>query len=118
MAYFFETGEEGKQLTYITHYFKTNPKAMKNSLIEFCKENKLSVIDFNDEYNEGCIATDKIILNISFNQISPIKTGIDFNIEADYFLFGRKNVTILLEKIYEYLDKKHQLLGIGLENVK
>jgi len=114
---FFGTTAETQELHIVrelrSRYYKTNYQKAKATVLEHAKDINVNVANVDDEHKEILLQNSRYHIIVSFVQVNPIETSVDFMIEI-YGLFGFHRPRKLVLSFYEYLDKNLTFKGVGL----
>lgn len=108
-----ETQELHSVIGLRSRYYKTNYQKAKAVVLEFAEELKSIVRNIDDEHKEVLLQNNKYHIIVTFVQVTPIETSVDFKVEM-YGLFGLHRPRKMIMKFYEYLDKNLPFKGVGL----
>lgn len=114
---FFRNTAETKELHSLvglrSRYYKTNYQKAKAVVLEYAKENKLDPRHIDDAHKELLLQSGRFHIIVSFVQVTPIETSVDFKVEF-YAIFGFNRPIKKIISFYEYLDKNLSFKGVGL----
>lgn len=114
---FFGTTAETQELHTVrelrSRYYKTNYAKAKAVVIEHAKDIKVNVSNIDDEHKEILLQSNRYHIIVSFVQVNPIETSVDFKVEM-YGLFGFHRPRKLVISFYDYLNNNLQFKGVGL----
>lgn len=96
-----------------SRYYKANYKKAKEMVLEHAKDIKVNVSNIDDIHKEILLQNSRYHIIVSFVQVNPIETSVDFKVEV-YGFIGFHRPRKLILSFYDYLDKKLQFKGVGL----
>ncbi len=108
-----ETAELHSVIGLRSRYYKTNYANAKAQVIEYIKEIKATLRNVDDEHKEIFIQSNRFHIIVTFVQVTPIETSIDFKVEM-YSMFGFNRPQKKIANFYEYLDKNLTFKGVSL----
>lgn len=108
-----ETKELHSVVSLRSRYYKTNYKKAKAVVIEYANQLKANIKHIDDEHRELLLQSDRFHIIVSFVQVTPIETSIDFKVEM-YGLIGMHRPRRKIVAFYEYLDNNLPFKGVGL----
>jgi hypothetical protein len=114
---FFRNTAETKELHSIvelrSRYYKSNYAKCKAVVLEHAKEIGLEPRHVDDEHKELLLQSGRFHVIVSFVQVTPIETSVDFKVEM-YALFGLNRPQKKIVSFYKYLDQHLSFKGVGL----
>ncbi|AIO19617.1 hypothetical protein KQ51_01743 [Candidatus Izimaplasma bacterium HR1] len=108
-----ETKELHSVISLRSRYYKTNYQQAKAVVLEHAEAIKVDVRNIDDEHKEILLQNSRFHIIVSFVQVNPIETSIDFKVEM-YGFFGMHRPRKMITKFYEYLDNNLKFKGVGL----
>lgn len=96
-----------------THYYKTNYQKTKAVVLEYAAMIRADVRSIDDEHKEVFLQGDRYHIIVSFVQVNPIETSVDFKVEQ-YGIIGMNRPKKRIIEFYQYLDQQLVLKGISL----
>ncbi|QMS85549.1 hypothetical protein [Candidatus Xianfuyuplasma coldseepsis] len=108
-----ESKELHSEVGLRSHYYKTNYQKAKAVIMEYAQKNKIEVRHIDDEHKELFLQASKYHIIVSFVQVTPYETSVDFKVEM-YTMLGFNRPKKKIMALYEYLDKQLPYKGVGL----
>ena len=108
-----ETSELHSQRELRSRYYKINYAKAKARVLEYAKEIKAEPRHIDDAHKELFLQSNRFHIIVSFVQISPIETSVDFKVEV-YGIAGFNRPRKKIVEMYAYLDKHLEFKGVGL----
>ncbi len=108
-----ETQELHSVIGLRSRYYKANYQKAKEVVLEYAEQMKAVVRNIDDEHKEILLQSNKFHIIVTFVQVTPIETSIDFKVEM-YGLFGLHRPRKMIIKFYEYLNSVLPFKGVGL----
>lgn len=114
---YFATVAETKELHSFgglrSRYYKTSYQKAKAVIMEYVNQTKATVKNDDVSHREMLIQSNRYHIIVTFVQISPIETSIDFKVEM-YGLLGLHRPRKMILNLYKYLDANLSFKGVGL----
>ena len=114
---FFNNTAESKELhsevALRSRYYKTNYQKSKAVVIEYAGTINANVRNIDDVHREVFLQHNRFHIIVSFVQINPYETSVDFKVEY-YGLIGMNRPVKRILDFYAYLDKNLQFKGTSL----
>lgn len=108
-----ETQELHSVVGLRSRYYKTSYKIAKAAVLEYVDQIKAIVKHDDEVHKEMLIQSNRYHIIVTFVQVTPIETSIDFKVEI-YGLFGFHRPRNMILKFYNYLNNKLTFKGVGL----
>ncbi len=110
---FAETRETHSNNILKTRYYRTRYSVIKDVVIRYAKENDYIVNSIDDKHGEIFVQTTKFHLIISIIQLTVIETAVDVKVQT-YKIFGLNKPIMIIEDLFNFLDKNLEFKGTGL----
>lgn len=108
-----ETQELHQVIGLRSRYYKTNYQKAKAVVLEYAAEMKAEIKNIDDEHKELLLQSSRFHIIVTFVQVTPIETSIDFKVEM-YGLIGMHRPRKMIIKFYDYLNNNLSFKGVGL----
>ena len=108
-----ETKELHSLASLRSRYYKANYEQAKAIVLDCAKQMNTTVRNIDDTHREILIQSNKYHIVVSFVQVNPIETSIDFKVQI-YGIVGRNRPQKMILKYYDYLNSNLTFKGVGL----
>ena len=108
-----ETFETNATNKLKTHYYKDRYKNIKQIVLNYALENKITVRSEDDVHGEIYLQARNYHLIISIIQVTPFETAVDIKVQT-YRLLGLFKPVKLILKMFTHINSKADFKGVGL----
>lgn len=109
-----ETNEVEKTELLTTHYYKTSYENLKNTYLDFLKQNEFHVVSIDDNYCEIFAEKTRVTILAKIIEQNPKETSIDFYVTTEFLFGNNKKALDIISSAYKYIGSKYEIKGLGL----
>ncbi|HEY8435505.1 MAG TPA: hypothetical protein VIK63_00415 [Haloplasmataceae bacterium] len=107
-----ETRDHHPQPAFRTRYYKNEYSQVKDMILRYLNENKLRIINVEDNYGEILADGGNYDLIISIKRVTVVEHAVDFKVTMRTLL-GLNRPAKIVTSLYNYLDRHLNAQGIG-----
>lgn len=97
-----------------THYYRSDYRQTKETIISYFKSKNLQVKHIDDTYGEILVEASSFHLIFSIRKAGVINSSVDIKVSVYNFLPAGRPFK-LIKEIYAYLDKALPMTGVGVQ---